>query len=59
MKYKFLNGLCVPVSTPDDYFKQSANRWLNHHRLLIQVSRNQQQQNQEREEARTEYQKES
>ncbi len=59
MKYKLLNGLCVPMNTPGNYFALSADKWLNHHRLLIQVSRNQQQQNREREEARTEYQKEN
>ncbi len=40
MKYKLLNGLCVPVSTPDNYFQQGAKRWLSNLRLLAQAGRN-------------------
>ena len=39
-KFKIINGLCVPVSTPDDYFEQSAKRWLQNLRLLVQAGRN-------------------
>ena len=55
-KWKLLNGLCVPVSTPDDYFKTSAKRWLSNLQNLVEAGRYLQQQNNEREQARIEYQ---
>lgn len=53
--WKMLNGHCVPVSTPDDYFQRSANQWLVNHRELVEAGRNLQQLNVELEHARTEY----
>ncbi len=54
-----LNGLCVPSSTPNNYFALSAAQWLHNLSFLISASHSQQAQNIERDEARTEYQKES
>ncbi len=54
MKYKLLNGLCVPISTPDDYFHTSAKRWLSNLRLLQQAGRNVRESNLQQIEARYE-----
>jgi hypothetical protein len=54
MKHKLLNGLCVPISTPDDYFTTSAKRWLSNLRLLQQAGRNVRESNLQQIEARYE-----
>ena len=37
MTHKMLNGHCVPISTPDNYFEIEAKNWLAKHRILAQV----------------------
>lgn len=32
--WKTINGLCVPASTPDNYFQQSAREWLKRQTIL-------------------------
>jgi hypothetical protein len=34
MKYKMVNGLCVPETTPDNFQELENERWLNKQRLI-------------------------
>ena len=37
--FKMLNGLCVPASTPDDYFERAVREWIQRQRNLAEVAR--------------------
>ena len=39
MKYKMLNNLCVPDSTPDDFQEQDLKKWIKKQKILNSVSR--------------------
>ena len=54
-----LNGLCVPVSTPNNYFELSAAQWLENHAILAQAGKDIEAGNIEREQARNEYEAET
>ncbi len=58
-RWKMLNGLCVPISTPSNYFAESARRWLRNHRELVKAGRSLTRLNAELERNRNEYEEES
>ncbi len=44
-KFKMLRGHCVPITTPDNFFEQSARKWLEEQRNIAQVVRSQREAN--------------